>query len=390
MSFIFIYLTLSHITSSQTLTPTTPTQSPLTPSPTRFIISPTLTNSSGQYWIATNNYQFENAYIYCESTSTCHIHCNAPYSCLYSTIICESKSSNCIIQCNENESCHYANITSSSSLKTNLLCSTNNSCLSSTVTISSSIITVKCMHQQSCSSSYFQLISNNNYIENITIQCSNNAISTSSYYSACSNATFNIHSVNSINIKCSYYDCYATTFNASNVLYDMNIECFSNSACNKAIIDAKFTNKLSLKCDTESSCKSAMIYCPYKINSCNIHCKNNYNSTCELLDIYAVNNDSLDLICDTNNNGINTCYQLEIFCGIRNQLSSYMVLNDDTGNYQCSEVNCCPLVTQQLKSITCAKGYDCNINCDNNPTSCSNKIINGTIAESLHILCVSC
>ena len=273
--------------------------------------------------------------------------------------------------------------------------------------IASPIINLQCNNISSCSTGQFELVSSIQNTTNVSIDCINDHISTSNLHSACGDAYFNAFSAYSVNIRCNNYDCYAAKFNVSNVISEITMECNLDYSCFESIIYGNMANKLSLICNGDSSCKYANTHCPTTdIESCNIHCTNTYDSTCQEMVIYVTNydqneyiDDFLNLQCDVDatNDGQNTCYQLELFCDESSILSSYIGISKQTGEYECQDVECCPLNSPSA-NITCSQGFDCDIKCNDNQNTnvvttdtnnCMNKTIDGTDATSMRVVCSS-
>eukprot|EP01084_Bolivina_argentea_P200394 342688_1 len=236
------------------------------------IISPTTSNSTTSFYVASDHYNnngvyFQSGTITC-STPFCHIICDATSSCSSLSVHAESSSTTLVIKCPEQSSC------------------------------SSAIINV-------------------DNINSLSLDCTYGQVSGSSS-GACQSLQLHASNVSTASIYCSAYDCNYAKFNISGYNTNIDVHCASESSCQYAQIRAANSNQLKIHCDYSSSCSSAVVYCPYhRAGACNIDCSPWYNS-CRDMDIIVESTytrNYLDIICPPKYFETTTsCDNLQIIC----------------------------------------------------------------------------
>eukprot|EP01084_Bolivina_argentea_P139479 245369_1 len=259
-------------------------------------------NSTGQYFIANESYQYEAQSINCSHPILCYFECNNLRSCNYMTL--HTSSINTIINCNAEYVCsgtfnfllskHVSiecNNYHSCYGRLHITCPQNNGDCSLTVTadwgaISTELDTTKYIGNHSnininCLASYgcpgIILLANNTVGNNLNLNI--HCISEQSCYDAFIDGSYS--KLNNVNISCiGLNSCFAANFNLQNS-NNINIECninpksFNNSiypiwhgyACSDTYFNLKNSSIISIKClGGYNNCDGAEINAQIQIN----------------------------------------------------------------------------------------------------------------------------
>eukprot|EP01084_Bolivina_argentea_P157175 273905_1 len=272
--------------------------------PIQAIVPPTFSNSTGQYYIATKNYQFERQEIICNHTVLCYFGCNFYRSCHGTSI--SASSANVIVNCNTTEACGsisrylydsnsgffdfsasiHAKITFGNGCRYETKCylpylycpySTSNSCH---------------VIYTGDKAAYIPIIIHEDYALNWL-----NAYGPSYIHVQCTNGSGSVISSNSILMHdnrstCDYHG-HCCPYSDSDSLYvdecvdgtDCIINCSSRyqttrveSQCGHRIINASLTKSISVICPDKhsSSCKYLQVICPINGGDCNVTSHGDY------------------------------------------------------------------------------------------------------------------
>eukprot|EP01084_Bolivina_argentea_P276643 472069_1 len=324
------------------------------------LLLPTISNTSGEYYITSQSGSFVNNNITCTSAS-CLIICNTPEDCA-STQIDASQSDKLIIQCTEYRSCHHTNLLQGPSTSIN----------------------IQCINDAACDESIFNIYSTEN-VEIIcyNINCQKSCVTNNG---ACRLATFNAQNSTNVHIDCKdQYDCWSTIFDVTQTdITHINAQYFG--AYKSVIIGTLITTELTVNCSDLQACRIADIYCPISAK-CNIHCQYDAQNLglCRDIDIFLENkNSDLTLLCgETAGN----CLNVDLLC-LDTGLNTNYEWMSQPNRYECIELdNCCPDVMKaSVNIIQCNVNENCVINCTE--IGCEYKtIINGSLASSLTVTC---
>eukprot|EP01084_Bolivina_argentea_P308520 533509_1 len=158
-------------------------------------VLPTITNTSGEYYILLNDNN-ENKEITCIHPTLCYIECSDANSCDTSTINASS-TNNLILQCNRNSACKSTTISNGPQIEANIYCTAYDgyACSQSIFFLNTTnIVNLKCDHDFSCVSS-----------------CS------SSNYGGCYNIELWAQHADYVDVDCRYIDCYLSTFHLDSI-----------------------------------------------------------------------------------------------------------------------------------------------------------------------------
>eukprot|EP01084_Bolivina_argentea_P276642 472065_1 len=324
------------------------------------LILPTISNTTGEYYITSQSGSFANNIITCTSTS-CFITCDNPHNCS-STIINASQSDSLTIQCTEYRSCYLINLLQGPSTS----------------------IHIQCLNAAACDQAVFDIQDT----EDVYISCYNiNCDGCGTSKGACRLAIFNAqHSIN-VNVDCLHrYDCWSTTFDITNTDNTYLYASKYGGLWKSIIIGTSISDELTVNCTGKSACRQADITCPISA-SCNIYCQ--YDAIdweiCRDLDIFLENvNAELNLICGSKSGN---CQNVDLHCDSTGLMSNIEWFGEPD-RYECIDLDlCCPnTLRAPVNIIQCNSGANCVLNCTD--ISCAYKtIINATYALSLTVSC---
>eukprot|EP01084_Bolivina_argentea_P226932 383256_1 len=278
--------------------------------------------------------------------------------------------------------------------------------------ISGSVV-FNCNGWSSCSYNDVTLTSTNSDV-NYDINCYNSPPGSSN--GACYGSHFYIHGyvdsnnyikTNNMTIECNHYSCLYTEFHGYNINH-VNINCKAPGkwSCREAVMDFESTNTLNLNCMSNWACQELELHCPWtKQDACKINCLQK-NETCKALEVHVPDSyvfGYLDLNCaslitypnsDACNGLITTCDQGRAYYKPTPTPTvwddtAYFVWDSVVNDYKCTNTGaryCCPYYNATKDEVgICQPGIDCNIDCS--IISCSFKIIDGSNANYLNVIC---
>eukprot|EP01083_Nonionella_stella_P014010 39391_1 len=297
-------------------------------------ISPTITNSSGAFYISSETEfpYFRNASITCND-SYCHIVCDEYHSCYGLKVDATSPSTRLVVQCFGKCSMLWINATTAHSVHLScggLLGRGSNVCAGLYLDASNvqNDVNVLCNGRKACA---------NLHLDAVNVQ-------------------------NDVNIVCNGDDvCESTTFNGSNVGNSLTLTCYDNNAC-----------------------EWMDVYCPEDV-PCNINCLGSTHSSwasCGRADFHVETVSTAKLNLNCSNAAEGGCAGASIVCEDTGASTSFTF---NASEWKCNinryQSGCCAT----RGDISCSSGSHCQIDCDAQP--CDRHVINATQARSLTLDC---
>eukprot|EP01083_Nonionella_stella_P016420 45836_1 len=372
---------------------------------------PTITNTSGDYYIAslhdfgTDTDYFNYDTLTCSNGPICFIDCDAASACYSGTLNATDNVEHIYLNCPNDNSCSYLDIYSSDTLKTiDMHCPSYFSC--SHINIHSSpsdLFTMDCTQDRACAGVDLNLT----YTTSINITCSYVTTSTATTYSPCSQAQFHMEYASNVDIFCAKASCYFTDF-FLNYTNTANIVANGRYAVKYAEIYGQYMPSdgggLTVECQDAYPCPETKVYCPVgETSSCTIDCPD--PSSCYNLYAFINNGMYSGLTLNCNNAYADACTSMDIMCNntippgssaTQAQYRTVMTYNvERVSEWFCGTwdiygpYSCCPFTTDPI--IDCASnGYtdsngDCSIDCAS--IDCALRVIDGSNANSLSIDC---
>eukprot|EP01083_Nonionella_stella_P037210 101443_1 len=219
-------------------------------------VPPTVTNSSGEYYIASFQNDFSDGSITC-THDTCYVTCNDYLACDH-TSIDASRSTELTIDCNYRNGCQNTKLTYGPS----------------------DILLITCEGEDACKYAEF----NANYTHSTHIQCSSAGWSDS----ACFGSTFKASHADSVVVSCYDHNGCSSMNLYANYAKTVSIEAFGDNALYLSTIHASHAGQLALQCKSFNQysygCQNNNLYVP---SAFNLAC---YGQSCEQLgDLYVTN-----------------------------------------------------------------------------------------------------
>eukprot|EP01084_Bolivina_argentea_P005326 10065_1 len=282
-------------------------------------ISPTTTNSTGEYYILSTTTTYKP--IYCNIASGCYIECIAESSCA-SAYIYAGKTNNLTLICSGKSSCTDIYITEGPMFEANIDCTANlgYACTNGVFFMSETKnINVKCDHD-TCSG-----------------DCSN--------YGGCYSIQLWAQHADYVDVDCKYIDCQLSRFHLDSITNKATLTATGTSSLWSTTVYAANANELEINCDNYNGCSMMNIYPPYQSEyAFSLYCVAETYS-CEDVDIYlpdsnAFTTNYMELICPRTNRQSTNC-DIRWRCL---DLSTLTITNFDTTNYRyiCDDDVCCP------------------------------------------------
>eukprot|EP01084_Bolivina_argentea_P199457 341291_1 len=322
-------------------------------------VNPTITNSTGEYYISSISGTFSNNNITCTS--------------LICTILCDTTSS-----------CRTLQIDASNANILNLHCNHNHSCYAATVTKGpSNLFNLDCTNEDSCRTCNF----NADHTVSVHVTC-DYAEYVGFQHGVCSYAVFNLQSSQNVAVYCGGWDsCYRAVFNINQT----DISIFTSNTYGlrfSDIIGNGISTALNVSCHG-NSCAGSKIYCPFNAG-CNIYCVDGGNA-CYLAHFYIQSDTTpyFNLQCNTAMRS--SCDKTSLHCHDTGLVTNYVYSGTTPPLFICETNDCCPTDSESTVNVlNCSflfgNAVSCNIDCS--ILGCPFKtMIDASEASSLILTC---
>eukprot|EP01084_Bolivina_argentea_P226933 383258_1 len=347
-------------------------------------------NSTHQYFVASEYTipYFQYQTVVC-SAPFCHIICDEISSC-YQFNIDAKTTETFTLECQNERSCQTNNIiTAPSATKININCihSTNNytkaPCYKLQFNASQPNINpdvnIDCMGENACKYAQFYL----SYAADVTISSSgNHAVGFIDLYVE--------YIQNDLYIDCpGWYSCHTQQIYANYSQGAIDIKCTAQYSCRYLeLYAAEGSANVFVDCDGPYStsgvweCSWLQIYCP-KDGHCQLYCREEKSCWASKIYVPTKRYDEITMGCvsPSANTYEDSCGAIDFICLDTGLKSHY----EYAGYWRCAEFDCCPY--REGSPRECVPGSACRITCSSTLTRCRNRIINGTFAQNLTLIC---
>eukprot|EP01084_Bolivina_argentea_P298358 514130_1 len=295
------------------------------------LVSPTISNSSGEYYILSNDGN-SNKQITCSHSSLCYIECLDTNSCESSTVNA-AQTTNLILKCNGRYSCQTSSISNGPQIEANIFCTAYNgyACKQSTFFLNTTnIVNLNC---------------DNDVLS--PVGCSTGLNLGDYEHGGCYGVTLWAQNSEKVNVECSDYDCQRAIFHVESVRNKTMLTSSGEYGLYAAYIYGANAHELDINCNNCGACLYLEIFPPYQSEYVfSLYCVAEYHS-CSAIDItipksYEFTDNYMELISPrTNRHTLGIRWYCEDLSGCNSCFTSTLY-NSINQRFECNDADCCP------------------------------------------------
>eukprot|EP01084_Bolivina_argentea_P080279 145457_1 len=289
---------------------------------------------------------------------------------------------NCVIECGS-QNCTNNNIYGNNATNLEVNCPNNQSCFNTNIICSAatnSSCSINCIHNNSCNQATITITAFTSKLLNIS------CIGKSSCQYINANALKNVHSIDSIMVRCTEQkSCYQSQLNFKNIsliIDTVHISCTDYSSCYNSTFVTLYTPSLNILCSTDISnpytiSGGCMYFNMETIVTHSLHINCIHDTACNYatFDIVTTDNVHINITCNNQPNSFGSCENAQFNISYND---TNTIIPNTNVSLLCAG---CLAATFNFKNLN-----DINIICSA-INACWQTVFNGTSVETMNVFC---